>query len=144
MITTVQHTDGSTVLLDTSEGVYYRLPDVIAHNLAPQDTIIMNGRYFAYLDTVQGFLDSEKLKAIVPVYCMKKETKGKRFKVQILSGGKTGEFFNVERIGGRWSANKIDNILPNNAYFVYLEKYKYADNECLIKGIKEIRKPGTK
>jgi hypothetical protein len=140
----VQHTDGSTVLLDTSEGVYYRLSDVVAHNLAPDDSIIMNGRYFAYFSTVQVFLDSKKVKAIVPVYCMKKETKGKRFKIQILSGKKTGEFFNVERIGGGWVNNEIDNILPNKAFFLYLEKNKDADNECLIKGVKEIKKPGTK
>lgn len=144
MIIVVQHTDGYPVLLDTSDCVYYRLPDVVAHNLAPYDTIIMNGRYFAYFDTVQGFLNSEKFRAIVPVYCMKKETKGKRFKVQILSGKKTGEFFNVERINNSWVNNETDNMLPNHAYFVYVEKNKDADNECMIKGIKEIRKPGTK
>ena len=144
MITQVQHTDGTTVLLDTCDGVYYRLPAVVAHNLAPQDTIIMNGRYFAYFDTMQGFLDSAKNKAIVPIFCIKKENKGKRFKVQVLSGEKTGEFFNVERINEAWISNEIDNILPNRAYFVYLKKEKNADNECLIIGIKEIKKPVSK
>ena len=137
MIITVKHTDGYPVLLNTTEGVYYSLIGIVAHNLA-KDQIIINDRYFDFYETIELFLNSDKKKAIVPVFCIERKQKNKRFKVKLLSGLKSGEFYNVERINNRWEKNEIDNIQSHSAYLVFLEKNKQADNECLIIGIKKV------
>jgi len=138
MLITVKHTDGYPVLLNTKEGVYYSLSGIVAHNLAKENQIIMNDRYFDFFETIELLLNSDKKKAIVPVFCIERKQKNKRFKVKLLSGLKSGEFFNVERINNSWYTNEIDNIKPNSAYLVFLEKNKQADNECLIIGTKKV------
>ena len=138
MITTVTHKDGSKVFLDTETKEWFRFPKVIAHNFAPKDSIIINNKYFTYFETIKEFLNSDKKRSIVPVFVIEKKPDGMRMKTTILSGGKNGEFFNVERINGKWVRNETDELTENNAYYLSIEKNKQSDNQCIIKKSKKI------
>ena len=133
MITPVQHTDGSTVLLDTEEFVYYRLPET-------EGKIVMNGKLYNYCKTIEAFFQSPHERAIIPVWCEEKEQVRRRVKVRFISGQKIGEFFNIERINEKWATNEIELCEKKKAYFVYFVKDKMAVNDCRVLGVKEIIK----
>lgn len=125
------HDELGPVLLDVENQTFQRIPD-------SREKFIIDGRMFDFSDTVAEFLESEKVNAIVPVWCESTGTKGKREFVTLLSGQERYMFFSVERVGGEWVKNKIEKMNPNRAYFVYLESHPDMINECLILSAKMI------
>lgn len=119
------------VLLDVENQTFQRIPDA-------REKFIMNGRMFEFSDTIAEFRDSEKVNAIVPVWCESTGTKGKRDFITLLSGQGRYTFFSIERVGGEWVKNKIEKMNPNRAYFVYLESHPDMINECLILTVRMI------
>ena len=119
------------VLLDVENQVFQRIPDA-------REKFIIDGRMFEFSDTIAEFRDSEKVNAIVPVWCESTGTKGKRDFITLLSGQGRYTFFSVERVGGEWVKNKIEKMNPNRAYFVYVESHPDMINECLILSVRLI------
>ena len=113
------------VLLDVENQTFQRIPDA-------REKFIIDGRMFDFSDTIAEFLESEKVNAIIPVWCESTGSKGKRDFITLLSGQGRYTFFSIERVGGEWVKNKIEKMNPNRAYFVYLESHPDMINECLI------------
>ena len=119
------------VLLDVENQTFQRIPDA-------REKFIIDGRMFEFLDTIAEFRESEKVNAIIPVWCEATGSKGKRDFVVLLSGQEKFTFYSVERVGHSWLKNQIEKMNPNRAYFVYLESHPDMINECLILTVRMI------
>lgn len=129
----VDHCDGGKCLLDTSTFKYYMFLDVAGK-------AIIEKKLYNYFDTIKEFVDSDFKTAIIPVFCNEVKKHKKRFFVKLLSGQDVFDFYNVEKIADHWTNNEIGLMDKINAYFIFVEKHRDADNDFIIRGCKHIEK----
>ena len=112
----------SPALLHIPTQTFQRIPD-------GRDSFFVNGRQFAFSD----YISDLKAPGIVPVWCEKTGTKGKRDFATVLSGNDHYTFFNIEKISSYWEKNTIEKMSPGMAYFVFFEPEQRAGNGYLLK-----------
>lgn len=135
-------TDSQNIcVFDTATQKLYELPDT-------SNQIALSGRLFAYFETLREFIESDKQAAIIMFFCSGREVNGKRYKVTLITGSESFEFWNVEKISSGWlnhEANSRDATAPKtgieicytgSAYLVYLVKETDCLNGCRVKSVK--------
>lgn len=112
------------------------------------------GKYnlFDYFDSVQELLESARDSAIIPFFCSKREIKGKRYQVTLITRRETIEFWNLEKTESGWLKHELDSRNPdapkigieiceaNCAYMFYVEKYPDSLNGVRVKSVKKLEK----
>lgn len=137
-------TDSQNIcVFDTATQKLYELPDT-------SNQIALSGRFFAYFETLREFIESDKQAAIIMFFCSGREVKGKRYKVTLITGSESFEFWNVEKISSGWlnhEANSRDVTAPKtgieicytgSAYLVYLVKESDCLNGVRVKSVKKM------
>jgi len=107
---------------------------------------------FDYFDSMQEFIESDKTTAVIPFFCAKRETKGKRYQVTVLTRRETIEFLNLEKVEGGWLKHEsdyrnsdspkigIEICQVNSAYMFYVEKCSDSLNGVKVKSVKKLEK----
>lgn len=116
-------------LLNVADQTIQRIPDT-------RNTF--KGR-FPWFESINEFLLSDKDQSVIPLWCEKIQEKGKRYAAHILTGYENYIFWNVEKIGGKWEPNHIQQIDAQKAYFGFFKKVKCSDNDCMILSVVEMR-----
>jgi len=137
----VTHETYGRVLFNTETQGFTVMPDT-------SNQIALSGRLFPYFETMREFIESDKQSAIILFFCSNREVKGKRYKVTLITGSETFDFWNVEKIVSGWlnhEANKTDASAPKtgieicytgSAYLVYLVKELDCINGVRVKSVK--------
>lgn len=138
----VPHESGQMCMFDLDTQRFWLLPDT-------SNTITLSGRSFPYFETLRDFQESDKNAAIIAFFCAKREVKGKRYMVTLITSSESIEFWNVEKISAGWlshEANSRDMSAPKtgieicytgSAYLVYLVKEADALNGVRVKSVKK-------
>jgi len=107
---------------------------------------------FDYFDSVQEFIESDKQLAIIPFFCTKREIKGKRYQVTVITRRETLEFWNLEKVENGWLKHEsdyrnsdapkigIEICQANCAYMFYVQKCPDSLNGIKVKSIKKLEK----
>lgn len=109
-----------------SDGKCWELPDM-------RNKAFFKGKVFEYRDDIAAFLRDGIDSCIVPVYCTHVSEKRAFKSVTLDTSSEEFRFNNSERGQYSYYRNEIKNIEKGNVYFIYLEKFHRAKNDCLIK-----------
>lgn len=123
--------DGKRYLLDGYK--FTEIPDT-------RNKAFFKGKMFNFSETVNSFLKGKEESCIVPVYCTQISEKRAFKSVILITKTEEYRFTNSERGQYSYYRNEIKDIQDGRAYFIFLEKFGRARNDCLIKAVKEINK----
>lgn len=98
------------------------------------------GKMFNSMDNMSEFLKSDLDSCIVPVYCSDVYEKKAFRKVTLITHSEQYVFNVSEKGQYSYYRNEIREIEEGQAYFIYLEKFARARNDCLIKAVMKIQK----
>ena len=99
-------------------------------------------------DTILEFLESDKNMCVVPVHCIDRKNKNKRYYVDIMDSFESFRIFNVEMIDGNWVNNEnnsrdikspkqgIEHCKVNQSYLFLLVKEPKSILGFRVKGVK--------
>lgn len=97
--------DGQRLAINGSK--YYLLPNM-------RNKYFSLGRVYSLFNTVQEFLASDSSTAVVPMVCINRKKKGRRYFVEILDEFECFKIFNVEMINGNWVNNEHNARNPRS------------------------------
>lgn len=138
----ITHETYGRVLFNTETQGFTVMPDT-------SNKIILSGREFDHFETLREFIESESQAAIILFFCSARLVSGKRYKVTLITGSESIEFWNVEKISSGWinhesssrdeSAPKtgIEICYTGSAYLVYLAKESDCLNGVRVKSVKK-------
>lgn len=106
-----------------------------------QDTrnkAFFKGKMFDKRDNMSEFMQSDLTSCIVPVYCSELIEK-KAFRIAtFITKDEEYSFQSSEKGQYSYYRNQLSEVEQGNAYFLYLEKFARARNDCLIKATMKI------
>jgi hypothetical protein len=105
-----------------------------------RDKAYFKGKMFDVRDRVDDFMKSDLTSCIIPVYCSGVFEKKAFKKVTLITREEEYEFMSSEKGQYSYYRNEIKEIEKGGAYFIFLEKFARARNDCLIKAVMKIEK----
>lgn len=134
MIRKITTSTGKVIFINTERQTMIELPKGSGY-------LGKNGIVYPVFDSIKSFVESGEKQAVIYMYCSSKERIRKRFKFGFeLKFGKL-EMFNCEHSKIGWINHNVEEIYPDRAYIVLVERNLHCVNDVFIKYCKEIKKP---
>jgi len=84
----------------TGEDTFKEIPDT-------RKKYFSKGKMYDYFESIVDFRESDKVMCIIPLYCVSRKNKGKRYFVELMDAMNYSiKLFNVERYNDQWVNNE--------------------------------------